>query len=120
MRVERGRTKKLIAAFHFQFTNQAGWKCGECRKQGLERVRRCGWIETKADTPRRPVWVRGRCAIDECPRSYITARSVAWLEAFYAWRLTGRTVLDDLAARTADAFLLLEGELREENSDGRR
>ncbi len=64
--------------------------------------------------------MRRHSAIEECPRSYITAQSVAWLEAFYAWRLTGRQTLDDVPARQADAFLVLEGELMEENSDGRR
>lgn len=120
MRTERSRTKKLIAAFHFQFTNRAGWECGECRKRGLEQARRCGWIEAQQDRPRKPVWVRGNCAVEECPRSYITPQSVAWLEGFYAWRLTGRQALDELPARWADAFLVLEGELTEENSEGRR
>jgi hypothetical protein len=120
VRDERSRTKKLIAAFHFQFANEAGWKCGECRRQGLEQVRRCGWIELKQDQPRRPVWARRHSAIEECPRSHITAQSVAWLEAFYAWRLTGRSGLDDVPARLADAFLILEVELMEENRDGRR
>lgn len=83
-------------------------------------MRRCGWMQPKKEPPRRPVWVRRQCAIEECPRSYITAQSVAYLEAFYAWRLTGRRALDELPARTADAFLVLEGELMEENSDGRR
>ena len=29
---KRPRTKKLIVAFHFEFSNQAGWKCDVCRK----------------------------------------------------------------------------------------
>jgi hypothetical protein len=77
-------------------------------------------MELKQDQARRPVWARRHLAIEECPRSYITAQSVAWLEAFYAWRLTGRPTLDDVPARLADAFLILEGELMEENRDGRR
>ena len=26
------RTKKLLVAFHFQFSNQAGWECDACRR----------------------------------------------------------------------------------------
>jgi hypothetical protein len=66
------------------------------------------------------VWARRHCAIEECPRSYIRAQSEAWLEAFYAWRLTGRGEIDDVPARLADAFLVLEGELMKEDTDGRR
>ncbi|MCL5746620.1 MAG: hypothetical protein M1541_22265 [Acidobacteria bacterium] len=45
---------------------------------------------------------------------------MAWLEAFYAWRLSGRPAFDDVPARLADAFLVLEGELMEESSHGRK
>ena len=45
MRAVRGRTKKLIVAFHFHlFSNQAGWKCDACRKAGLDVKRRCLWL----------------------------------------------------------------------------
>ena len=40
----RVRTKKLIVAFHFQFSSQAGWRCDVCRRTGLEKKRRCGWL----------------------------------------------------------------------------
>ena len=44
---ERGGTKKLIVAFHFQFANQAGWRCDACRRNGLEKKRRCGWLAAR-------------------------------------------------------------------------
>ena len=31
-RADAARTKKLIVAFHFQFSNQAGWRCDVCRR----------------------------------------------------------------------------------------
>ena len=43
-RAERRRKKKLLVAFHFQFSNQAGWECDACRRSGLEIRRRCGWL----------------------------------------------------------------------------
>ena len=43
VRAVGGREKKLIVAFHFQFSNQAGWECDACRRAGLEVRRRCGW-----------------------------------------------------------------------------
>ena len=65
---ERGRKKKLIVAFHFQFSNQAGWKCDACRRSGLERERRCGWLGWPHDGRARLRCGRGRrVALDELP-----------------------------------------------------
>ena len=120
MRADRFRTKKLIVAFHFQFANQAGWKCERCRKDGLELKRRCGWAPGAQQGLPRVVWARKRWSLTECPKSYITARSLAHIEEFYAWRLTGRRELADLPARRADAFLILENQALEEENDERR
>src|SRR3954468_5537067 len=99
------RTKKLIVAFHFQFSNQAGWRCDTCRKSGLAMKRRCGWLPVNVDkTPSVPVWVRGRVGSTECPKSYVTSESLALLEQFYAWKLLGSIDPKTLPARTMDAF----------------
>ena len=118
MRVERGRTKKLIVAFHFQYANQAAWKCDGCRKRGLEIQRRCGWLPEQSPTGAKHVWARESVAITSCPVSYITAESISMLEEFYAWKLFGCRDMYELQARAAEAFYLLEMELRSEHSRG--
>jgi len=109
----RRRTKKLIVAFHFQFANQAAWRCGQCRKDGLERGRNCGWLPG-SDKPKRVVWARRSVAIDSCPVSYVSAESDALLQEFQVWKLFGGLDVFNLPARTAEAFCILENELRAE------
>lgn len=116
MRIDRERTKKLIVAFHFQFANQAGWRCEDCRASGLERIRRCGWLAF--DQANRPVWARRTVALDSCPVSYITGESKALLEEFEAWKMFGGRDVFSLPARTAEAFCVLEKELRGETKSG--
>jgi hypothetical protein len=56
--------------------------------------------------------------VDECPTSFVTPLSVAWVETYLAWR---RGVSGDLLsreARDADAFLLLEKEWQEWRENG--
>jgi hypothetical protein len=65
---------------------------------------------------KRIVWARGSASTEECPKSLITAESIELLERFFAWKLWG---WKDPAAREADAFLMLEQELRVEGSNGR-
>ena len=119
MRTIGRRTKKLVVAFHFQFSNQAGWKCDACRKSGLESKRRCGWLKGgDAVISGAPVWARGRTAVSTCPKSYVTPESLGLLEQFYAWKLFGNTDPNTLPARTVDAFFVLEKELMEERANG--
>jgi len=118
VRPERGRTKKLIVAFHFQFANQAGWKCDECRRNGLEAKRRCGWLAETQRGASKIVWVRRRVFLDTCPRSFVSAESIGLVEAFGAWKLVGSGDFASLPARTADAFCVLENELRAEMNNG--
>jgi hypothetical protein len=119
MRAERAPTKKLTAAFHFYRSDQAGWNCEQCRRQGLEAKRRCGFLPEEQRGARRVVWARGRTAAEECPKSLVTAASVEILERFFAWKLSGGSGWEDLTAREADAFVMLEGELRAEAADGK-
>ena len=110
MRVVGSRNKKLIVAFHFHFTKPAAWKCDTCRSSGLERARGCrfgGYEESN-----RPVWARRSTITRSCPKSIITPQSSSWLDAFFAWKMGGSRELIDLAARTADAFMVLEREWR--------
>lgn len=113
MRPHRYRTKKLIVAFHFQFANQAGWRCEDCRRNGLEVTRRCGWLQID-ETPSQVVWARARVATDRCPVSEITAESNALIQEFQVWKLFGRLDAFSLPARTVEAFCILENELKAE------
>ena len=108
------RKKKLIVAFHFQFSNRAAWECDACRKQGLENKRRCGWKPQTGDGAPRVVWARHRVSTDRCPVSSVSPESLAWIERFYVWKLCGGDLME-MPARQADAFLILEQEQRAEN-----
>jgi len=59
------------------------------------------------------VWAWGRVGITECPRSYITAESAAWLEQYAAWRVARRAE-PDMPARDLDAMLTLDREFAAE------
>lgn len=67
---------------------------------------------------RRPVWVRGRRVTEECPKSLITAESIAWLEKFFVWNFASRRSAEELTAREAEAFSLLDVEYRAEVAGG--
>lgn len=107
-----------MVAFHFQFANQAGWKCDVCRRSGLEIRRRCRWLGLEEDTLGPPVWARSRVAIGACPKSFITTESMALVEEFAARRRMGAIDVAELTARQADAFLMLEAEIAKERRRG--
>jgi hypothetical protein len=117
--VNGNRKKKLIVAFHFQLGNKAAWKCDICRRSGLERKRRCGWLE-HADSIAPIVWSRRKVSLTTCPTSYITGESIALLEEFHAWKLCGAESVYELPARLVEAMFVLENELRAENNDGQK
>ena len=126
MRIGRGRKKKLIVAFHFLRAeganpNQAGWRCGQCRRQKLEARRRCGFLaETERGAPR-VVWARGGASAEECPTSLVTPASIEFLESFLAWKTVGKGELTaQLSAREAEAFAVLEREWRMERTNGQK
>jgi hypothetical protein len=120
VRVKRSRKKKLIVAFHFQRGNKAAWNCDLCRRSGLERKRRCGWLEHDAEPISAIVWARGRMSLTTCPTSYITSESIALLEEFHAWKLLGAGSVFELPARLVEAIFVLENELRAESNDGQK
>jgi hypothetical protein len=111
VRAERKPTKKLIVAFHFLRGDAARWECDACRKQGLESRRRCGFIPIERRGAKRVVWARGPAAAEECPKSLVTAESIELLERFFASKTWG---WKDPTAREADAFAVLDQELRAE------
>jgi hypothetical protein len=77
--------------------------------------RRCGWIARALETPERVVWARNNAATTICPRSLITAQSMAWLEEYLVRRKFRQTGIDGLGAREVEAFLILEHELTQAN-----
>ena len=100
--------------------NPAGWDCENCRKNRLERKRRCAWIAGDTVGERRVVWARGPVATDSCPRPLIKPESHAWLEMFALWKRVGED-LSALPAKDAEALGTLEEEWkREQNGTQRR
>ena len=120
MRAERGRKKKLIVAFHFQFSDRAKWKCDACRASGLEIKRRCGFLAAALESPARIVWARRHVSTAICPKSLVSAQSWQWIEEFYAARRGRGVQFRRLPARDAEAFLVIENELAAENNNGHR
>jgi len=108
----------LTVAFHFQFSNQDGWKCDVCRKSGLEKKRRCGWLGYEEQPRTAPVWARKDVSLTKCPKSYITAESRTLMEEFFARRRLGGMNFEELTGRQVDAFLLLEEAAAAEIRDG--
>jgi hypothetical protein len=51
-----------------------------------------------------------------CPKSVISGQSMAWLEEYYAWKLTGGGDYRALSARRIDAFCTLEQVLATERN----
>lgn len=112
MLAQRGRAKKLTVAFHFYLRSQAGWRCDECRKNGLEEERGCGWKGALESA--RVVWMGGGAAVSRCPTWEVSGQSTGWLEEFAAWKTIGGVNLYELPAKTADAFCVLENLVRAE------
>ena len=119
MRVERGRKKKLTVAFHFLRAEQARWKCEDCRKQGLERRRRCGFLPESERGERKLVWAHGRAGVDECPKSLVTPASAEMVEKYFVWKASGAMAWAELTAREADAFQMFDEEWRSEVANGK-
>jgi len=62
------------------------------------------------------VWARNGAATTICPKSFITAQSMAWLETYLVRRKLGHRGIEGLEAREVEAFLILEHELNELNA----
>ena len=55
--------------------------------------------------------------MNECPKSFITAQSMAWLEEYFVRQKFGERGIDGLGARDVEAFLILESELEARNAE---
>jgi hypothetical protein len=64
--------------------------------------------------PERVVWARRHVAANRCPKSLITAESLAWLEAYLVRRRLGGPPPEELPVREVEAYLVLERELAAE------
>ena len=89
-----------------------------CRSQGLEMRRRCGWLSEAAAQPEKVIWARHDARSTQCPTSFISAESLAWIERYQAGRVFGFGDVMELPARTVDAFCVLELELAREKRHG--
>lgn len=58
------------------------------------------------------MWVQGKTGTNECPKSLTTAASAEMVERFFVWKASGAGGWDELSARQADAFVVLEEEWR--------
>jgi hypothetical protein len=123
VRADRRTKKKLIVAFHFQLASaqladRAGWDCDSCRRNGLERKRRCGFLPADQRGAPRIVWGRRQVSSQECPKSFVTGESMALLEEFFVGRRLSIPDSLDTEARKADAFVILRDLMEREERDG--
>jgi hypothetical protein len=86
----------------------------------LVQLRNCAWTAENPGAANRLVWARGNVVSHRCPKSIITASSLAFLEQFHIWKELSGLDLFALDARTAEAFLLLDREWRKELQDGEK
>lgn len=68
-------------------------------------------------SPERVVWARKRVATTKCPKSFVTAESLTWVEEFLVRRRLGRWEPGEWGARDAEAFLILEQEMAGEQKN---
>ncbi|MBM3734875.1 MAG: hypothetical protein FJW39_03740 [Acidobacteria bacterium] len=80
----------------------------------MEQKRRCGWLRPAPCGSPAVVWARRGARAESCPVSSITPERIALLEKFHAWKASSGVNLIELPARDAEAFLLLDEEVRKE------
>lgn len=91
-----------------------------CRRSGLERKRRCGWLKGAEDANAPLVWARRSAVLRTCPKSYITAESQTFVEEFFVRRRLGAGDFALLSARQVEAFVILEKAVAGEISDAQQ
>jgi hypothetical protein len=64
------------------------------------------------------IWARRGLSLTTCPKSYITAESLALVEEFVVRRRLGAMDLTDLSARQVEAFAVLEKAVISSRNDG--
>jgi hypothetical protein len=75
-------------------------------------------VPAALETPVRVVWARAQISTDVCPRSFVTAESIGWVEEFLVRKWLRFALPAELNMRQAEAFLILEQQLTLENSGG--
>lgn len=88
-----------------------------CRRNGLDRKRRCGYLEPEQRGPSLTVWTGGGVGLTECPKPVITSFSVMCIEGFFASRLIRAERWDGVLAKVMDAWQVLAEELRKEEQN---
>jgi len=63
------------------------------------------------------VWGRKQTHVDECPKTFVTAGSLALLEEFFVRRRLGVPDSIDTEARKIEAFLILNDLMDKEKAD---
>ena len=96
---------------------RAGWDCESCRRHGLERKRRCGFLPDEERGEARIVWGRGQVSTEQCPKSMITGESLSLIEEFFVRRRLGIPETMDTDGRKIDAFLILREQVEREERD---
>ena len=91
-----------------------------CRRTGLEKKRRCGWLPPEPAAKNRPVWARGGIALETCPKSYVSAESLTLVEEFMVRKRVGTRGVEGLSAKQVEAFLILQEQLAAENKHGQQ
>lgn len=52
-----------------------------------------------------------------CPKSFVTAQSLAWLDEYGAWRRNPHADYASMEAKKLDAFFLIEEEIAAQTTD---
>ncbi|MEX2263561.1 MAG: hypothetical protein WD696_16510 [Bryobacteraceae bacterium] len=65
------------------------------------------------------MWARNGSTLTTCPTSFVSAQSIAWLESYFVWRTLRHELTDEMDARQAEAFLILEREMERKEQNGK-
>ena len=72
--------------------------------------RRCGFLGI-APSETAPVWARRNVVCMSCPKSFVSAQSLTWLDELRYWQRHGGSAYLETEAKKLDAFLLIEAEI---------
>jgi hypothetical protein len=78
--------------------------------------RRCGFLGIAASETA-PVWAHRNVVCMSCPKTFVSAQSLTWLDEFRYWQRLGGSGYLDAEAKKMDAFLLIEAELAAQKTE---
>ena len=81
----------------------------------MEIRRKCGWLNMPVEEKGPLVWARKQVALRTCPKSYVSAESLALVEEFLVRRKLGGLEFERLTARQVEAFVILQSALESES-----